>query len=143
MNKKFIALTLALAVFGGGVSLASAATSTSTVSTPTLDVQCVSGAVDTLTTSLQGSLSTFSGSINTAFANRATAWKAALGQTTAVARRTGVRQAEKDFTTATRSARLTYNSARKAAWTAYRAAAKACQGGNKAPVVSNSGEGNL
>lgn len=127
MNKKLLSAILSVGVFASALpAMAASAPSTAQIS-------CVSNAVNARESTLVGSISTYSQSLNSAYSTRAAALQQAYSQAPGQGViKKAVKSAWSDFTVAMKSARTSWQSARKSAWATFGSAVKAC----KAPAVA-------
>lgn len=137
MTTKQIIITTASV--GLAAVFAATAFAQTTTTPPTTDVTtkitCVGAAVNTRETALDTAMTSYTGSINSAYAARAAALKQAYTQTSLIAVKNAVKTAWSDFNKSVKSSRKTWVTAKNSAWSQYRTAAVAC----KAPAGTGDG----
>lgn len=113
-------------------------------STPavTIDVACISSALDKRDSAVGSAFDAQNAAIKTALTARTTALKAAYALTDKTARRTAIRDAWKNWSTAVRAAKSTQKTSRNAAWTTFKTEAKAC-GAQGVDTTGSSADANL
>lgn len=123
-----IALTLIVpsAAFAQGVTATGATVDQKDRANKTLDLACLSKAVETRETSIMGTQTKFSSAWQSALTARKDALVKAWGTEDATARRAARQAAWTAFDSAMKAARSTNNTERTAAWTKYQADRAAC-----------------
>lgn len=110
-------------------------TARTTTTHQSVDLACVSKAVAARETSLASGMSTFTGSINSAYSTRSSAMQSAFSNSTPDAIRTASKTAWTNFMASTKSAHDKWHAVQQSAWTAFASAVKAC--GGSASTVSD------
>lgn len=132
MKKSFAGAALALtlivpsAAFAQNVTTTGATVDQKAKATKTLDLACISKAVETRETSIMSTQTKFSSAWQSALSARKDALVKAWGTEDATTRRTARQAAWTAFDSAMKTARTTNNTERTAAWTKYQADRAAC-----------------
>ena len=105
---------------------ASAAPVTTKVAKPTVDLTCMTTAVDKREDAIASENTTFASAWSAAYSARKSALDNAWTLTDAKARRIAIKSAWTAYAGSVKSARKTWNTDRSATWTAFKTDAKAC-----------------
>lgn len=108
-------------------ALAQTPTNIPTASSVVAKIACVGTAVNAREQSIDAAMTALTGSMNAAYAARATALQQAYGNTTPNAVKAAVKVAWSAFNSSLKSARKTWETARNGPWAQYRTAAATCR----------------